>query len=291
MSGMDSAQRMAFHGRLDALLDRRERIEAHQAECYARGVEPMPPPGKAADLNARNAYAACFALLRDLSGPMLPWLALDPFQEYPAPARLLLMLRDRLALAGQVLEPSGDPPVVTGPVCPGCDSTVVVGGRARLDLAAIGRELLALAQGDTSDLFAPAPRVAGQPAKRHQISRARLRALELDRLRAWENSRQPEDQRVSPAAWRQAIVQAFGASGWAAIEKWEGLCRRTLGGELVSYLLTAASMGMLNGDGPCAGPTADQVTDDGQRLLGLTRASKGESRRKRRTRGTAAPMT
>lgn len=291
MSGVDSAERVALHARLDALLDRRDRIEAHQAECYARGVEPMPPPGKAADLNAKGAYAACLAFTRDLSGPMLPWLALDPFHEHSAPARLLLMLRDRLALARPLLEPSGEPPVVMGPAEPGWDSTIVLGGRTYLDLVAIGSELLALAQGDTSDLFAPAPRVAGQPAKRHQVARARLHALEFDRLRAWENSRRPEDQRVTPAAWRPAIVEAFGASGWGAIEKWEGLCRRTMGGELVSYLLTGASMGMLNGDGPCTAPTAEQIIDGGQRLRELTRASKGEGRRKRRARGTAAPTT
>jgi hypothetical protein len=59
VSGVDPAERVpaervALHVRLDALLDRRERIEAHQAGCYARGAEPMPPHGKAADLNARD---------------------------------------------------------------------------------------------------------------------------------------------------------------------------------------------------------------------------------------------
>lgn len=291
MSEVNPAERVALHFRLDALLDRRERIEAHQAGCYARGVEPMPLHGKAADLNARDAYAACLALARDLSGPMLPWLALDPFLEYSDPARLLLMLRDRLALARSVLEPSGEPPVVTGPAGSGWDSTVVLGGRSYLDLAGIGDELLALAQGDTSNLFAPAQRVAGQPAKRHQVARARLRALELDRLWAWENNQRPEGHRVMPSVWRPAIVEAFGASGWGAIEKWEGLCRRTLGGELVSYLLTVASMGMLNGAGPSTSPTAEQVIAGGQRLRDLTRASKGEGRRKRQARRTAAPTT
>ncbi len=283
---MDPAERAALHARLDELLDRRERIEAHTVGSYARGVYPTPPLGRVADHNPRDAYAACLAFARDVGGPLLPWLAFDPFPEYPPNVARLLALRDRLSLARPLLEPSGEPPVVPGPSEAGWDSAVTLGASTRLDLAAIGAELFALAQGDTSDLFAPAPRDPGQQAKRHQLARARLRALELDQFRKGENARRPKGERERPGAWRPAILNAFGESEWDTVRKWKGLCLRDLGGPTVGLLLAAAEMGLPEWE---RGPRWEQLTErGGQHLKDLERASAGAERAKRKPRTARA---
>jgi hypothetical protein len=302
-SADSSNDRAALHVRLDKLLDRRERIEAHTAGCYARNVAPMPPPGRISDYNPRDAYSACLTLARDVAGPMLPWLAFPSFPEYqPGPAQLLA-LQDRLNLALSLLEPSGKRPVVRGKRA----RAMVLGRRWRdwrlgappLDVATIRTELLALAHGDTSDLFAPAiQRVAGQQAKRHQLARARLRALENDRFRHWENARRPENERECPAAWRSAIIAAFGASDWDTVRKWKALCRGTLGSAAVEMYLVAAEMGCPEWEDD---PTLDEwlvvpkrprqrkstpgrIKKDGARYLVLQRASSGAERVKRKSR-------
>lgn len=249
---MDAEKRAELHLRLDELLDRRERLEAlYQSEALV-----MP-----ALENARDVYAACLSFAADVCGPTLPWASVRNFgPEYAGNAGVLLALRDRLALARPLLESAG-----------GERTLFDVYGRdwgieaTPLDIEAIRHELLVLARGDTSDLFAPQPRKPGQSAKRYQLARLKLRALEYDRIRANEG--------VGREARQLEILEAFGLHDWERVRKWRGLCRKALGTGMVELLLASASLGTLEDSEGL--PTDEAIRKDGAEYQRLAREAKG----------------
>lgn len=269
--------RATLHARLDALLDRRERIEARMyAACPSEPLRPLPTRPR--ELDPRAVYSDFLALAADASGPVLPWLAFTPFTsrgsflELTDHAGRLRALRDRLLLARALLEPLGERPVVT------CDGGVQwTLGAPPLDVADLAAELSGLANGDRSDVFAPDPsapaRKQGDRPKRMALARARFRAFELDELFRYENAALSEDKREPEAAWRARIAEAFGVSSWHTIRQWEEPCRETLDAGLVEFLLMSIrAFGILDGGGGLS--AAERIRIDGDAHRAVAKRSK-----------------
>jgi hypothetical protein len=248
---MDTEKRAELHQRLDRLIDLRERVEA----LYRGEAVPMPPLK-----NARDAYTECLSFAADVCGPTLAWASVRDFgMGYAGNTAVLLALRDRLTLARPLLESPGGKRTVSDD-----EGETWVIEAMPLDIEAIGRELLLLAKGDVSELFAPLPRKPGQSAKRYQLNRAKLRALEFERVRAHEG--------VGREARHREILDAFGVHDWERIRKWRGLCRKALGEGMVELLLASASLGILE-DGELLS-TSEAIRKNGLEYQRLAREAK-----------------